>query len=84
MESHYFASSIGAWQTSTNLRGLMREMDKDGLEYSLWLVPLPEDAEYEIVAYRPAVPKAIFLGIINPEDEVAQAEEQEQQRQETR
>lgn len=69
LDHHFFATSAGSWLTTSktrDLRALLREMDRDGLQYSLWLVPGPYDADYEIECYRPMVEGAKLLAVFHP------------------
>ena len=53
---HYFASSVMEWRTNEDICELIRIMDKLGKdEYTIWKVPLPANASYEIDGYKPVV-----------------------------
>lgn len=67
-QHHFYASSVAEWMTTTphrDIRQLLKLMDKDGYPYSLWLVPLPHDANYQIERYAPKVEGAILIGTFN-------------------
>ena len=59
---HYFVSSVGTWRTGTDLHELMRQMDREQLSYNAWLLPVPEDTDYEIKMFCPQVKGAVWLG----------------------
>lgn len=62
---HFYASSVADWATTNktrDLRALIKIMDKFGYSYSLFLVPVPHDAAYEIKAYQPQVEGTKWLG----------------------
>jgi hypothetical protein len=64
-ESHFYASSVAQWATTTDkrdLRALLKLMDKDGYGYNLFLVPGAHDAVYEIKMYQPMVDGVQWLG----------------------
>ena len=63
---HYFATSIGRWEVGTDRAKLERSFKRDGLEFGVWRVPAPLDAEYEIRRYCPMVDGAEFLGKFQP------------------
>ena len=69
---HFFAASVGAWATTTperDLRQLLRLMEKDGLGFNLFLVPLPHDADYQISFYQPQVEGAQWLGYFDVKEQ---------------
>lgn len=64
-DSHFYASSIAEWVTTTperDLKALMKVMDAGGYVYALWLVPKPYDAAYDIKNHEPQVPGSVWLG----------------------
>jgi hypothetical protein len=66
---HFFASSIGEWRTTNperDLRDLFRAMDRGGLAYNLFVVPLPWDSAYDISDFAPQAPGALWLGYFEP------------------
>ena len=67
-EDHFFASSIGYWNVSSNLDELIKKMKSDKLDFSVWHVPLPHDAEYEIDMLAPKVEGAKRLTTIRYEE----------------
>ena len=67
---HYFATSVAHWLVTTDKRGLadvLAEMDRDGYDYSLWLVPCAWDEDYEIRMYAPQVEGARLVGVFRNE-----------------
>jgi hypothetical protein len=60
---HIFGSSVAEWKTSEDIHEVIAFMDRGGFTYSLFYVPLPNDAQYEIRHYAPQVEGAIFLGM---------------------
>ena len=65
---HIYGATPATWATTTperDLGALLKLLKADRMPYSLWYVPLPHDADYEIRAYAPQVEGAIFLGHIN-------------------
>ena len=65
-QQHYFVTSCAEWRVGTDLAKLKRAFERDGLEFGVWRVPAPLDAEYEIQCYRPMVEGAEFLGKFRP------------------
>jgi alpha-galactosidase len=63
---HFFASSVGEWHVDSDLRQVMKYMDKRGLEYGIWYVPGDVNDEYNIEAYKPRVTGAVWLGKYQP------------------
>jgi len=59
---HYFASSIAEWRTGTDLGELTHRMARSGFPFTLWKLPVPEDADYMIERYVPQVEGREFLG----------------------
>lgn len=59
---HIMGTSVAEWKTSEDIHEVIRFMDKGGFTYSLFYIPLPFDAEYEIKFYVPQVDGAIYLG----------------------
>lgn len=64
---HFYATSAAEWLVDTDIRAIMRAMDRSGLEYGVWFVPADIKAEYEISQYRPVVEGSVFLGKYQPE-----------------
>jgi hypothetical protein len=65
MPFHFFATNVHTWALTNDdrdLHALMKFMDKQGDLYSLWYVPLPHSAIYEITANQPVVKDAVYLG----------------------
>jgi hypothetical protein len=67
--SHFYASSVSTWITTNDkrdLRQLLKHMDKEGLPYNLFLVPVASDADYEIKMFQPQVEGTQWLGFFQP------------------
>ena len=67
-QHHFYASSAAEWMTTTpnrDIRQLLKIMDRSKYQYSVWLVPLPHDANYQIERYAPKVEGAVFIGTFN-------------------
>jgi hypothetical protein len=63
--NHFYASSIATWATTTDtrdLRDLIKIMERDGFDYSLWFIPHPHDTHYEIKFYQPQIEGAMWVG----------------------
>lgn len=66
--SHFFASSVCTWITTTDkrdLRQLLKHMDKEGYAYNLFLVPVPHTHQYEIDMYQPQVEGTRWVGFFD-------------------
>jgi hypothetical protein len=64
-QHHYFAASAATWATTTperTLQELIKLMDKERLEYNLYLVPIPHDEPYNIEWFEPKVEGKMHLG----------------------
>lgn len=59
---HYFASSVGEWKVGTDCPALVRQMQRNGLEFTLWRLPVSIKAEYQIRQFVPQVEGAEYLG----------------------
>jgi hypothetical protein len=67
---HIYGSTAATWATTTETRDLgqlIKLLTLDKMPFSLWYVPLPHDADYEIRMYAPNVEGAIYLGTVQPE-----------------
>lgn len=67
--SHFYASSIATWVTTTptrTLKELLAHMEREGYEFNLFYVPVPYDASYSIRMYQPQVEGTLFLGHFEP------------------
>jgi hypothetical protein len=65
MTHHFYASSSETWATTNeerDLQQLIKMMDKEKLNYNLYLVPVPHNTEYEIKWFAPQVEGAMHLG----------------------
>ena len=68
-EFHFFASSVATWVTTSDTRTLpevIELMESEGYPYSLFMVPLPWDADYEIRHYAPQVDGTLIVGTYTP------------------
>jgi hypothetical protein len=63
---HFYASSFCTWKTGDDMRDVLSFMDKEGYEYTLWYVPVGNDARYEIKYYAPQVEGSFVLGTFTP------------------
>jgi hypothetical protein len=64
-DQHIFAASAATWATTNDerdLQSLLKLMDKEKLNYNLYLVPCKHDAEYEINWFQPQVEGTMHLG----------------------
>ena len=64
-EFHFYASNVFEWVTTNETRdlpALIKMMDKADVPYSLFYVPVPHTANYEIRVYQPQVEGTIWLG----------------------
>jgi hypothetical protein len=66
-EVHFYGCNGWEWKTSEDLFEVVewfqtQKYNNKKVEYSLWLVPLPNDAKYQIEQYAPKVKGAIFMG----------------------
>jgi len=59
---HFYGSSVAEWKTSDNIQDVINYLKPAKLPFSLWLVPLPDDAPYEINFYQPKVEGIVYLG----------------------
>jgi len=65
---HFYASSVSTWAVTNakrDLPALMKLFEDEGRPYSVWYVPLPVGAVYQIEEYRPDVEGIIHLGVFN-------------------
>lgn len=72
---HFYASSIAEWKTGTDLVKLLKFMQHEKFEFVVYYVPLPEDAEYDIKSYVPAVDGITYLGTYNKKGRVSITDE---------
>ncbi len=63
---HFYATSVAEFHVDADLKRLLKFMDKQGFEYSLWYVPADINSNYEIEGYKPKVKGAVFLGKFQP------------------
>jgi hypothetical protein len=64
---HFFASNFVEFHVDSNLRRLIKFMDKRGFDYAIWQVPLPIEAEYLVDNFRPMT-EAMYLGMFHCKD----------------
>ena len=67
--SHFYASSAEGWITTTpqrTLKELLAFMERDGLTFNLFYVPLPYNSSYVIKNYEPQVEGVELLGQFEP------------------
>ena len=68
-KSHFFASSVAMWITTAperTLKELLAHMEKEGLPFNLFHVPVPYDADYEINWFQPQVEGTLYIGFFEP------------------
>lgn len=63
---HFYASSFCTWKTSPDIREVIKHMDKEGHQYTLWYVPVDDKDTYEIKYYAPQVEGAFVLSTVTP------------------
>ena len=63
---HFYASSFCTWKTSADMREVIKHMESEGYEYTLWYVPASNDARYEIKYYAPQVEGSFVLSTFTP------------------
>jgi hypothetical protein len=61
---HFYASSYCTWKTSYSLAEVIKFMEKEGNSYTVWYVPVPDEANYEIKRYAPQVEGAFVLDVV--------------------
>lgn len=61
MNYHYFASSVGEWMVDSDLVKLLKDMKRGKMPFIVWLVPVPEEAPYQIRMYAPQVDGAVRI-----------------------
>lgn len=69
-KSHFFASSVATWVTTTperTLGDLIKYMERDGYPFNLFHVPQPWDSSYKIERYQPQVEGTQWLGFFEGE-----------------
>lgn len=59
--SHFLVLNVFEWRTGTDLHALMKDFDKRGYTYWVWLVPCEEESHYEISFYQPQVEGSFVL-----------------------
>jgi hypothetical protein len=68
-KAHFFASSVATWVTTTperTLKELLAHMEKEGLPFNLFHVPVPYDTDYTINMYQPQVEGTLYIGFFEP------------------
>ena len=58
---HYLVMNPFNWRTGVDLHELMKDFDKRGYTYWVWLVPCEEKTKYEISFYQPQVEGSFML-----------------------
>ena len=66
---HFYASSFCTWKTSPDIREVIKFMEEEGYSYSLWYVPAPDEANYEIRRYAPQVEGAFVIAFFGGKKE---------------
>lgn len=65
---HFFAASIRTWKVDTDIEKLIRFMKKENHPFTLYLVPVGMDVDYDIEFYKPQVEGTVFLTTIHPKE----------------
>jgi hypothetical protein len=68
-KSHFYASSVSTWITTTperTLKEVLAHMEKEGNPFNLFHVPVPYDADYEINWFQPQVEGTLYIGFFEP------------------
>jgi hypothetical protein len=68
-KSHFYASSVSTWITTTperTLKEVLAHMEKEGYPFNLFHVPVPYDATYPIKLYQPQVEGTLYIGFFEP------------------
>jgi len=63
---HFFAASFCTWKVDTDIEKLIRFMKKEKFPFSLYLVPVGMDMDYDIESFKPMVEGTVFLTTIHP------------------
>lgn len=69
---HFFAASISTWVKTTDerdLRQLIELMDKEGMGFNLFLVPVHHTVNYDINFFQPQVKGTQWLTYFKPKGE---------------
>lgn len=61
-DGHFYAANLRYWRTNVDLPTLIKDMQSYDETFSLFFVPLPDDALYEISFWVPQVEGLVFLG----------------------
>jgi hypothetical protein len=59
---HFFGTSVAEFHVDSDIKRLIKFMDKQGFEYGLWYVPVDINKAYEVMSYAPQVDGSVFLG----------------------
>jgi hypothetical protein len=65
---HFFAASFCTWKVDTDIEKLIRFMKKEKYPFSLYLVPVGMDVDYDIESFKPIVEGVVFLTTIHPKE----------------
>ena len=65
---HFFAASFCTWKVDTDIEKLIRFMKKEKFPFSLYLVPVGMDMDYDIESFKPMVEGVVFLTTIHPKE----------------
>lgn len=61
-EHHYFATNGWGWKVDVDLSKLIKEFSSQDADYTIWYVPLPKSANYDIRNAEPMVEDAHMVG----------------------
>ena len=63
---HYFASSVAEWKVDTDLRDLIKWMERSSYPYTIYFVPVDIEENYPIKYYTPQVEGVFCIGQFEP------------------
>jgi hypothetical protein len=58
---HFFGTSFARWRKNPSLDGAIGDMKPDKEPFSVWMVPGPVSAVYDVIYFVPQVEGAILL-----------------------
>lgn len=62
LKFHFFGTSVGEWYADADFDAVKKRMERGGLNFSIYYVPVNVREPYEIRQFAPQVPGAKFLG----------------------
>jgi hypothetical protein len=67
---HFLILNVFEWGTGVDLHAMMKEFDKKGYTYWVWLVPCEEETRYDISFYQPQVEGSFVLAEVEKKPKV--------------